>query len=154
DYREWRTRSHGFEELGLFASQVYNFTGDDRPERLQANRTTASLWNVLPIQPVIGRLFDAADERWGYHRVVLLMEGLWRGHFAAHAGVLGKSIQLNGEPYVVIGVLPAKSQFPDSRAEIWTPLSFAPGDLNDSRNNYFSDVIARLKPHTTLADAQ
>ena len=154
DYREWRARSRSFEELGLFAFQTYNFTGDERPERLQAARTTASLWTVLRIQPVIGRLFDAADERWGNHRVVLLSEGLWRRHFGADAGVLGKRIQLNSEPYVVIGVLPAKSQFPDTRTEIWTPLSFAPGDPNDSRNNYYSDAIARLKPHTSLADAQ
>src|ERR1043166_2885222 len=154
DYREWRARSRSFEELGLFAFQTYNFTGDERPERLQAARTTASLWTVLRIQPVIGRLFDAADERWGSHRVVLLSEGLWRRHFGADAGVLGKRIQLNSEPYVVIGVLPAKSQFPDTRTEIWTPLSFAPGDPNDSRNNYYSDAIARLKPQTSIADAQ
>src|SRR5262249_36877581 len=93
-------------------------------------------------------------EQWGNHHVVLLSEGLWRRHFGADSGVLGKSIQLNGEPYAVVGVLPAKSQFPDARTEIWTPLCFAPGDLSDSRNNYFSDVIARLKPHISLADAQ
>jgi putative ABC transport system permease protein len=154
DYKEWRGRSHSFEELGLFTSLTYNLTEGERPERIQAARVTASLWSVLRIQPLMGRLFDTSDEHWGSHRIVLLSEGLWRRRFGADTGVVGKNLQLNGEPYTVAGVLPAKSQFPDPRTELWTPVSFAPGDTNDSRNNYFSDVIARLKPQTSLADAQ
>jgi predicted permease len=154
DYREWRRRSHSFEELGLFSFQTYNLSEGEYPERLQAMRTTASVWSVLQVQPLIGRLFDSTDERWGNHRVVLLSEGLWRRRFGAQVGVIGRTVQLNGEPYTVLGVLPAKSQFPDPRTELWTPVSFAPGDNQDSRNNYFSDVIGRLKPQTSLADAQ
>src|SRR5262249_3292856 len=78
----------------------------------------------------------------------------WRRRYGTDRGVIGKTLLLNGEPYTVVGVLPAKSQFPDVRTELWTPVSFAPGDTQDSRNNYFSDVIGRLKRHTSLTDAQ
>jgi hypothetical protein len=154
DYREWRTRSRSFDEIGLYFFQIYNLTGNDRPERLQATRVTASLWAVLGIQPLIGRLFDSADEQWGSHRIVLLSEDLWRGRFGGTPNVIGERIELDGEPHTVVGVMPAPAQFPDRTTQLWTPVAFAPGDSMDSRNNYFSDVIARLKPGISRADAE
>ncbi len=154
DYREWRKRSRSFAEIGLYNFQTYDLTGDGRPEQLQAARITASLWAVLRIQPLIGRLFDRSDEQWGNHRVVLLSEAFWRRRFGADIHVIGQPLQLSGEPYTVIGVMPARSQFPGPATELWTPVSYAPGDRMDSRNNYFSDIIARLKPGISLADAE
>lgn len=154
DYREWRNRSRSFEEIGAYHFIAYNLTGLDRPERLQATRVTASVWTVLGIQPLIGRLFDAPEEQWGRHRVVLLSEGLWRRRFGSDTAVMGKTLQLNGESYTVIGVMPAAFQFPGPLTELWAPVSFAPGDNMNSRNNYFSDVIARLKTGISLSQAQ
>lgn len=154
DYRVWRKESHAFEEMGAYHGFTYNLTGLDRPERLQAMRMTASMWSVLKVQPQAGTLFTATAEEWGQNRVVILSDGLWRRRFGADPSVLGHEVQLNGQPYLVIGVMPASFQFPSPRTELWTPISYPPGDVMDTRSNHFVEVLARLKPGITPAQAQ
>jgi predicted permease len=154
DYREWRQRNRTFEEMGAYSFASFNFTGAERPERLQGTRVTSSVWSVLRVQPLLGRVFDSSDEEWGRHRVVLLSEGFWRRRFAADNGILGQQLRLNGELYSVIGVMPAASQFPGPLTEVWAPMAFPPGDNLNTRNNSFSDVIGRMKPGVSFPQAE
>ena len=125
--------------------------GVDQPERLAATRLTASLWQVLKPTPLLGTLFSADAERWGRHRVAVLSEGLWRRRFGADPYVVGRVVRLSGEPFTIAGVLPSSFQYPDTATEVWTPVSYAPGDAMDSRSSRFVDVIGRLKPGVPIA---
>jgi putative ABC transport system permease protein len=154
DYRTWRAANRSFEEMGASHNTVYNLTGVDPPERLLAARMTASMWQVLRPTPLLGTLLSSDAEQWGRHRVVSLSEGLWKRRFGADPSILGRTVQLNGQPFTVLGVLPASFQYPNVGTELWTPESYAPGDAVDSRSNRFVDVIGRLKPGVTVARAQ
>lgn len=154
DYRVWRSENHTFDEMGASYDVTYNLTGDGQPERLAGARLTASLWRILRPQPVRGALFTPPDDEWGRHRVAVLSEGLWRRRFGADPRIIGRILHLDDQPFTVIGVLPAAFAYPSPRTEIWTPISFAPGDVMDTRDNHFVDVIGRLKPGRTPAEAQ
>jgi len=103
--------------------------------------------------PSQGRGFGIADERWGSHRVAVLADGLWRRRFAADPSVIGRAIRINGEPHVVIGVLPRGFSFLGLDAGLFLPMSFAPGDNLNTHNNYFLTMVARYKPGVTQAQA-
>jgi putative ABC transport system permease protein len=154
DYRMWREVSHSFEEMGASHNTAYNLTGVDAAERLLATRMTASMWRVLRPRPLLGTLFSADAEQWDRRQVAVLSEGLWRRRFGADPSILGRTIQLSGESFAVIGVLPGSFQYPDSGTALWTPIAYAPGDAMDSRENHFVDVIGRLKPGMTVTEAQ
>jgi putative ABC transport system permease protein len=154
DYRNWRADNHSFDEMGASHNAVYNLTGIDQPELLVGTRMTASMWDVLRPRPLLGTLFSASAEQWGNHRVGVLGEGLWRRRFGADPSIVGRTLQLSDQPFTVIGVLPASFHYPTPRTELWTPVSYAPGDVMDTRANHFVDVIGRLKPGRTLAQAQ
>jgi hypothetical protein len=154
DYRAWRTANHSFDEIGASHNTVYNLTGTDRPERLLATRMTASMWEVLRPRPLLGTLFSADAEGWGHHRVVVLGEGLWMRRFGGDPSIVGRTLQLSGQPFTVVGVVPMSFEYPDAGTQIWTPESYAPGDAMDTRANHFIDVIGRLKPGVTVTKAQ
>jgi putative ABC transport system permease protein len=154
DYRFWRSENRSFAEMGAYHFMTYNLSGVDRPERLSATRMTASMWSILKPQPSIGTLFSEESEQWGQHRVVILSDGLWRRRFGGDPSVVGRDVQLNGQPYRVVGIMPASFVFPGPLTELWTPISYAPGDVMDTRNNHFVDILGRLKPSVTLAQAQ
>ena len=154
DYRTWRDANHSFDAIGASHNAAYNLTGVDRPQRLLATRMTASMWEVLRPTPLVGRLFSADAEQWGRHRVVVLDEGLWRRQFGADPAIVGRTLLLSGQPFLVMGVVPMSFEYPDAGTEIWTPESYAPGDAMDTRANHFVDVIGRLKPGVTVTQAQ
>src|SRR6185436_18395704 len=154
DYRAWREGNRSFEEIGAFFGASYNLTGTDRPEVLPAIRMTASLWTVLKSEPKLGRLFSADAETWGAHRVAVIGERFFERRFGGDPAVVGRSIQLNGQPHTVVAVMPASFQFPGPLQEIWVPLSYAPGDSMMTRQNRSFEILGRLKPSATLAQAQ
>jgi putative ABC transport system permease protein len=153
DYRAWRDGNRTFTGLGAFDSVTYTVTGAGRPEVLAATRMTASLWGVLGREPLVGRLFSGSDEQWGAHRVAVVSEGLWRRRFGGDAGAIGRTLQLDGQPFTVIGVMPASFVFPGPGTEMWSPIAYAPGDDMDSRHNRFVDMLGRLKPGVTAEQA-
>ncbi len=156
DYRAWRDQNRTLTDVGAFHSVTYTVTGTDRPEVLAATRLTATMWSVLRRDPLYGRLFTAADEQWGAHRVVVLSEHLWHRRFGGDPRALGATLQLDGQSFTVIGVMPGSFMFPGPLTDLWSPIAFAPGDDMDSRNNHFVDMLGRLKPgvtpEETLAD--
>jgi putative ABC transport system permease protein len=157
DYREWRDQNHVFEGLGAFYYGDFNLSGSNRePERVQGARVTANLFQVLRVSPALGRGFLSEEEQFGRHHVVLLSYELWQRRYSADPGIIGRAINLGGDTYTVVGVMPKGMAFFDNqpRVELWTPLSFATGDNMDSRNNYFVNLVGRLKPGVTVQQAQ
>ena len=157
DYREWRDQNQVMEGLGGFYYGDFNLSGENHdPERVQGAFVTPNFFPVLGVAPVMGRGFLPEEEQFGRHRVVLLSYGLWQRRYGADPEIIGRAINLSGEAYTVAGVMPQEMPFLDNtpRVELWRPISFAPGDNLDSRNNHFVNLVGRLKPGVTVEQAQ
>jgi len=153
DYALWKTGSRSFTDMAALAPTTYNLTGSGEPQKLSAIRTTANLFSVLGMQPLLGRTLTAADDLPGATPAVVLGEGLWRSRFGADPDVVGQTIVLNGLPYTVAGVVPSDFQFPDQNAKLWVAAQFTPAELAID-GTYYLFVVARLKPGVGRTAAQ
>lgn len=154
NYVDWKRMSRSFDGMGAYWENSVNLVGQGEPERLESAAITADLFPLLGVQPSLGRLFTAAEDREGAPGTLLLSYPLWQAVFGGDTGVIGRRVNLDNEPYEVIGVMPRDFHFPNRRAELWTPMRFQEhsDDFRDRNNNYLS-VIARLKPGVPLAQA-
>src|ERR1051325_6409129 len=156
DYFDWRERQDVFEDLGLTRPVAnYNLTGPGEPERLQGARATASVCSTLRARPVVGRVYNT-EEQLDPQRasaVAVLSYGLWQRRFGGDPSVVGRTIQLNGSPYQVLGVMGADFHYPDSDFELWTPLYIPPDQLRTRGDENFL-CVARLKDGVALAQAR
>ncbi|HUJ41979.1 MAG TPA: ABC transporter permease [Opitutaceae bacterium] len=125
------------------------------PRRLPTLRVSPEFFATLGIPLAMGRTFDESQLTYGTDRVAVITDGFWRSYFAADPQVLGRTFLNDGLPTTVIGVLPRGFHFLSSRAEFCRPASFAPDDRKpDRRHSNDWNMIARLAPGTTIADAQ
>jgi putative ABC transport system permease protein len=153
NFIDWRDQNHVFEGMAAIAYDSFNLTGAGDPERLDGRRVSASLFQLLGVDPQIGRVFTAAEDQPGSERVVILSYGVWQRRFAGDPGIVGKAISLNGASYTVVGVMPARFQFPTIADQVWVPIAFTPEQAADRTTHYLT-VLARLKPGVTLSQAQ
>jgi putative ABC transport system permease protein len=154
DFHVWRDHNQSFEQMAAYSSSSYSITGADEPEQVKGMLTSADLFRLLRVNPIYGRTFRPEEEQFGNHSVVVLSYGLWARRFGADANVIGQPITLNGKLFTVIGVMPQGFQYTDSEVALWTPLSYPPGDSNNTRGNHSLEVIARLKPTVTREQAE
>ncbi len=129
-----------------------NLSGGDQPERLSGSQVGADFFSMLGQQPVQGRFFNSDDEREGAAKTVVISETLWHRRFGQAADIIGRAVQLDGEPYTVIGIAPAEFGFPTG-SELWTPATFSADDRANRRSRYLT-VVGELTPGTTTAQAQ
>jgi predicted permease len=128
--------------------------GEGAPEHIRVGLGTASLLPVLGLNTAVGRWFSADEEQQGQHRRVVLSHALWLRRFGGDPAALGRTVQLDGEPYVIVGVLPAGVELPEL-CDVWAPLSFEPREVEPmARNRHFLQVVARLAPGATLEGAR
>ena len=156
NFLDWRSQVQSFDELAALDYATFNLTGSGDPERITAASITANLLPALGVSPVRGRNFLDEEEQPGNSRVVILSHGLWQRRFGADPGLVGSTIQLNGESYAVVGVLP-QSYGLALGAELWVPLTFDPADRGRAeRANHTLMVFGKLKPDVSLgaADAE
>ncbi|MEX2300818.1 MAG: ABC transporter permease, partial [Bryobacterales bacterium] len=156
NYVDWKAMSTSFETMAAYRGLSVNLVGQGQPERLEGVAVTADLLPMLGVQPVLGRLFTAEDDREGVAGTLLLSYVLWQMQFGGDAGVLGKKVLLDNAPYSVIGVLPRHFHFPRRDVEIWAPMQFTLRDFEDfeARNNNYLDVVAKLRPGVSVRQAQ
>jgi putative ABC transport system permease protein len=147
-YLAWRDDPATIEAIGAWAPRLFTLTEAGDPERIRVVAATASVFEVLRMQPLIGTTFSAADENTG--GVVVLSEGLWRQRFGADPSVLGRTIQLDGKGYRVVGVIPHEAGYPAPDVLAWVPFHVAP-----TTGNMLSmfEAVARLKPGVSAAHA-
>lgn len=146
DVAEMRGQNRSFDRLAGLYTRPRNLTGGGEPEQVRMMAASYDLLDVFQARPLLGRPFLLGEDQWGRHRVALLSEGLWKRRFGADPDIVGRTIQLNGEPYVVVGVMPASFGVPGFTAQVWVPMSFAPGDNLNSRNNYFVSLVDASRP--------
>src|SRR5829696_10502551 len=115
NFQDWQQQQSVFEELAALESATFNITGSGEPQRLASARISANLVPTLGVSPALGRSFLPEEEQPGHNRVVLMSDALWQRQFGADRSILNRTIQLNGESYTVVGVMPAGFQFPGNR---------------------------------------
>jgi putative ABC transport system permease protein len=153
DYAAWKEQSRSFADMAGLVTGTYNLTGDGDPEKLSGVRTTANLFAVLGMQPLLGRTLEPYDDEPAAAPVVVVNEQLWRSRFGGDPGLVGRSILLNGQAHTVVGVVPADFQYPERHAAVWVPAKFTSEELA-LRQAYMMHVIARLAPGVTTSQAQ
>lgn len=155
ELKDFREQCQGFSQIAAYSTDGFNLTGMDQPERLRGAAVTANLFSTLGLQPRLGRDFLAEEDKLGNDDRVILSHGLWQRRFGGDPATVNKTIQLDGRTVTIVGVMPADVHFPDRDTELWIPLAFTPDLLEENnRGSHFLNVIARLKPGVTQAQAQ
>jgi putative ABC transport system permease protein len=153
NYRDFKAGTTSFESMGVFTGGAANLVGAGEPQRVQGARVTPELLPMLGVRPVLGRVFDSTNAGEVDANTVVLSHGLWQSRFARDPGVLGRTVNLDGLAYTVIGVMPAGFHFPSREVQVWTPLLFQADDFEDRGNSYVDGVV-RLKPGVNEARAR
>jgi predicted permease len=157
EFRLLAKTSVAFQNLGAFKKQSFNLTGVGTPERFEGARVSAGFFPTLGVLPLRGRTFNASEEQEGHQYVAVLSSRLWKSSFGGDAHIVGKTIELDGDPYTVVGVMPASFTFPNAEGMppivempkeplFWVPLTVsAGGELG---------VIGELKAGISTAQLQ
>ncbi|MCI0538394.1 MAG: ABC transporter permease, partial [Verrucomicrobiales bacterium] len=112
-FLDWKEQSQSFEDMAIFESnQGLTLTSHGDAEQITATKTSANLFSVLGVNPLLGRSFISEEETTGREQVVILSHGLWKRRFGSDPGIIGNTITLNGKPFEVVGVMPQKIKFP------------------------------------------
>ena len=154
NYLDWEKQTNSYEYIAAYSGAGLNLTGEGEPQRLVGVKATAHYFDVYGIKPVIGRFLSPEEDAVGKNHVVVLSHGFWQRVFGGARDVVGRPIQLNGEPYQVVGVAPPGFGLA-SKVDAWTPMAFKPDETaNDARGSHYINVVGRLKPGVTVAQAK
>lgn len=154
DYLDLREHHELFADAGLHYFLDLTRTGVERPVKVNAIAITSSMFRTLGVAPVSGRLFNAEEEQYQGPHAVIVSETYWRAELGGDPDVLHHSLQLDGETYPIVGVMPASFQFPNAVTQMWTPIAFLPEDLTPAaRQRHYFRMYARLAPGLTFERA-
>jgi putative ABC transport system permease protein len=152
DFLDYRQQNRVFEDLAAYEGENYRLTNVPEPQRVSAAQVSCNYFDVLGVQPAMGRAFLPEECRAGGHRAVILSHGLWQSSFGADSGILGGIITLNREGYTVVGVMPSGLRLFSGEANLWVPLVLDSSAL--SRGVRQVMAIGRLKAGVTGEQAQ
>jgi predicted permease len=160
DLMLYQQEQKSFEATAPYQNKTFEVSGDGEPERITGARVAANLFSLLGIPPVLGRSFRSEEDRPGV-AVAVLSYGLWQSKYGGSRDVVGRTVTLDRLPYTVVGVMPHDFRFPlpgpisnNQPAELWVPIAFTQSELEGWGNMFNSDVVARLRPGVTLAQAR
>jgi predicted permease len=154
-FRDYRDRTRSFANVAVQSGWGANLTGFGDPVRITGSRASGDFFATLSVSAALGRTFGRTEDVPGQHYVVVLSDGLWQRQFGGDAAVLGRTIQLNDEPYEIIGVMPSGFRdFFSRTVELWVPLALTEEQFAAGRTNEYLGLTARLAPGVTLEQAQ
>src|SRR5215475_3289653 len=152
NFVDWRDRNKTFQGMAGVTDDTYNLTGRGEPEEIRAASVSPNFFQLLGVNPALGRGFTAEEEQPGRDRIAILSHSLWQRHFGGDPDILNKTISLSGEPNVVVGIMPPGFQFPEN-TELWKPL--APDErMRVARGAFWLPIVGRFKAGVTRAQAQ
>jgi len=154
DFVDWQKQNRSFSDLAFFNLR-WNGNVESpggMTETLKTTFTTANLFSLLGVQPMLGRDLTRADDEPKAAKVILISERLWKKTFGGDPNIIGRDIRLDGTPRTVVGVMPTGFRFP-SQTDIWVPMASVFG-MNDNRSWRADQAIARLKPDVSVQTAQ
>ncbi|HSB09477.1 MAG TPA: ABC transporter permease, partial [Blastocatellia bacterium] len=154
DLDDIKAQSQSFEYFGGSVMQALDYTGEAEPLQVQASLSTADLFKALGARAAVGRLISDEEDRYGGEPVVVLSHGFWQRHFGGEANVIGKAIQLSGNSYTVIGVMPAEFVMPTEVPDLWASVRVVNPLAARFRGVHFLRNYLRLKPGVTIDQAR
>jgi predicted permease len=153
-YLDYSKNAASYETIGLWSFGQQMFGEDDAPVRLAMASTTAEIFSILRVQPLLGAFFTREQNKQGADKVVVLTQSFWQTQFAEDPAIVGKTVRLNAETYTVIGVAPRALEAWDARVKYILPLSWPQGAENpQGRYGVGIQLFGRLKPGVTAGQA-
>jgi putative ABC transport system permease protein len=158
DVVQFQRENLTFESLAAFRGDQADLAGGTEPQRVNVHRVNANLFSLLGVQPALGRAFTVDEDQPG-HWVAILSQGLWQRQFGADPNVVGRTVNLNRQPYTVVGVMPRAFVFPlagmdqGGPSDVFIPMAFTPEELADVGDNFNYSVVGRLKSGVSLTQA-
>lgn len=158
---DWRKTATSFDVMSVFASRTYNITpSTGEPARVRGTIASSSFFDVLGVSPILGRGFVASDAEPGRGQSVVLSFGFWQRQFAGKPDVINQTVRVNGQPYTIVGVMPATLNFPDT-SNFWLPATHdvpscggpPNADPREQRGAHCLRGIGRLKDGTSVQQA-
>jgi putative ABC transport system permease protein len=153
NFMDWRAGNRTLESTSTYSETVLTLSGGAEPTRAGAGMVDDRITDVMGVQPVLGRPFNADDVRPGARRVAILGYELWQRVYGGDRSIVSRQVTLEGEPYEIVGVMPSGYDFPDN-SELWIPLRFDAHDVSDNqRGAHYLGAVGRLRPGVTAAQA-
>jgi len=152
DFFDWRDQNRSFSSMFAYHMSARALTGRGDAKRLHIVVTTAGMFSTLQAYPIIGREFVAAENRKGADHLAVLSYGFWQAEFGGLRDAIGKTIELDSEPYTIIGVMPHDFRFPVQGSDIYVPIGFD-DKVMTQRGAHYLRVLGRLKPEVSVAQA-
>ncbi len=156
DYEDWRAQQRSFDELAAYSTlnpDTLSLRLNDHSEQVGRVLASDNFFSLLGVSPLLGRTFKAEDDLAGSNHVVVLSARAWQRYFSRDPGIIGRSVDLNGSSYTVIGVLPPRAEFP-SQGDVWLPLSLLDQATRSSHVWHSVRVLGRLHNGVTLKEAR
>ncbi len=152
NFLDWQRDNSVFDFMAAQSGGSLTLTGQGEPELLRCARVSAHYFDIFGIKAVIGRTFLEGEDQPGRDHVVVLSHALWQSRFGGNHSILNRTILLDNQPYMVIGILPPGSAFDRAYNQLWRPLAFEPSNM--TRNFHWMAAFARLKKGVSLEQAQ
>ena len=153
NYQHWRSENHSFEEMAGMHTAHLTLTGHGEAALTRAATVTSGFFGLTGAKPLLGRVFSGADDRPGAPLTAVLSYQFWAGKLGAGPHIVGTTLTLNSQPYIVLGVLPPQFKFYEQSIDLYLPLYRMQGDIADRSAHGSMRLLARLKPGVTLRAA-
>ena len=150
DFHDWHDQSTAFDAMAYYSADSTAVMAGGAAEYAHVAAVTPEFFRVFGVEPVVGRLFSAQEEKEGIGGAVLVSYAYWQSHFGGSTAAIGQSLRMLGKSIPIVGVMPPRFRFPDE-SEIWLPEE---SDAGTSRSGHNYRVVGRLKPDATLEQAQ
>lgn len=153
NFTDWREQNQSFSGMEAYTDfNYFNLSGNGEPEKIQGISTTDGFFNLLGVQPILGRTYTSGEGNENFNGVVISY-GLWQRRFGGDKSIINKQITLDGETAVVMGVMPSSFRYPSRTINLWTTLD-ADKKMMARRDAHFLKVIGRLKQGVSFEQAR
>jgi putative ABC transport system permease protein len=152
NFLDWQKQARLFDKMAIYTGASFDITGAGKPESVGASPVTADFFSVLGVEPIHGRVFRPDENNPGQNHEVILTYKFWQTHYAGDPAAVGKTINLDGDPYTIVGVMGPAMNKPDF-ARMWIPVGLTPAAAA-VRNNHNYLAVGRLKPGVNVEQAQ
>jgi len=151
NFLDWQKQNHVFEQMALYSGASFDVTGVGKPEAIRASTVSADFFSVLGVTPLHGRTFLPEESDSGKNHEVILGYKYWQTHYGGDEGAVGRTINFDGDPYTIVGVMGPAMTTPGF-AEMWVPLALTPTEAAVRGEHHFL-AVGRMNPGVTLEQA-
>lgn len=153
NFTDWKSASESFEALAAVQYSSFNLAAEGEAERVLGARVTDGYFDVLGLEPALGRTFLPEEDEPGGEPVTVLSDGLWRRRFGADPAVVGTAVRMSGGAYLVIGVMPPEANAADNDEQLWVPMAWT-AERKAIRDEHSFLAMGRLRPEVTARTAE